>query len=336
MRISVIICTFNRCRDLSKALASLGASTLPPMIEWEVLVVDNNSNDETRAVVEDFCRQHPGRYRYIFEPHPGKSFALNTGVREAHGDVLAFTDDDVTVDPTWVQNLTACVNDGEWAGAGGRTVLSHPFSPPRWLTLAGPDNLAYVLAPLFDGGLQPFELREAPYGANMAFRKEMFEKYGLFRTDLGPSPNPEVPRPSEDTEFGRRLMAAGERLCYEPSALVYHPIPEDRVQKSFFLARFFDMGRAILRESKAGPDILGISRRCFTFFRLISIQLPIEILHWALTPSRKHRFHQKCETWKTVGQIVESYRQWRSGREEAGAPQGEDTAHEDQSHPVQV
>ena len=265
--------------------------------------------------MEGFCRRFPGRFRYIFEPRPGKSFALNTGVPEARGDVLTFTDDDVTVEPTWLQNLTACLNDGEWAGAGGRTLLAHPFSPPRWLTLKGPDNLGWVLAPLFDRGLQPSELREVPYGANMAFRKEMFEKYGLFRTDLGPRPGCEIR--DEDTEFGRRLMAAGERLRYEPSAVVYHPVPEDRVRKPFFLARFFDMGRAILRESKPGPDILGISRRCFTFLRLISTQLPIEILHWVLTPNPRHRFHQKCETWKTAGQIVESCCQWRSRRGQA-------------------
>jgi glycosyltransferase involved in cell wall biosynthesis len=323
VKITVILCTYNRCQSLAKTLESLAASTVPDLVEWEALVLDNNSNDQTCRVVEDFCRQYPGRFRYIFEPHPGKSFALNTGVREAHGDVVAFTDDDVTVEPTWLQNLTANLNDGEWAGAGGRTLLAHPFSPPRWLTLAGPDNLGYVLAPLFDRGPQPCELREAPYGANMAFRKEMFEKHGLFRTDLGPRPGSEIRE--EDTEFGRRVMAAGERLRYEPSAIVYHPIPEDRVQKPFFLARFFDLGRAIVRESKPGPDILGISRRCFTIFKLISTQLPIEILHWLLTADRRHRFRQKCETWKTVGQIVESYREWRRGRRPASdseAPNG--------------
>lgn len=335
VKVTVILCTYNRCQELPKALDSIAASTLPESVAWEVLVVDNNSSDQTRDVVEGFCRRYPGRFRYLFEPHPGKSFALNTGVRESHGDVLAFTDDDVTVDPTWLQNLIAYLNDGECAGAGGRTLLSHTFSPPRWLTLTGPDNLGYVLAPLFDLGPQRCEIREAPYGANMAFRKEMFEKHGFFRTDLGPSPDRNVPRPNEDTEFGRRLMAAGEKLVYEPSAVVYHPVPEDRVQKPYFLARFFDLGRAVLRESKPGPEISGISRRCFTFFRLISTQLPVSILHWVLTPSRKHRFYQKCQTWNTAGQVVESYRQWRSGREQTGDPQGGDTPH-DHSHPVRV
>ena len=334
MKVTVILCTYNRCQSLARTLGSIALCALSRADTLEVLVVDNNSSDQTREIAEDFCRRYPGRFRYIFEPHPGKSFALNTGVREAHGDVLAFVDDDVTVEPTWLQNLTASLNDGEWAGAGGRTLLAHPFSPPRWLTLAGPDNLGYVLAPLFDGGPQARELPEPPYGANMAYRKVMFEKHGLFRIDLGPRPGSEIR--GEDTEFGRRLMAAGERLYYEPSAIVYHPIPEDRVQKSYFLTRFFDIGRTILRESRPRPDILGISRRCFTFFRLISTQLPIDILHWLVSPNRKHRFHQKCETWKTAGQIVESYREWRSRRGRAGDPQGEDTAREDHSHPVHV
>jgi glycosyltransferase involved in cell wall biosynthesis len=315
MEITVILCTYNRCQSLPWALDSLAASRLPADIVWEVLVVDNNSSDQTQAIVQDFSRRYPGRFRYIFEPHPGKSFALNRGIQEAKGDVLVFTDDDVTVEPMWLQNLTASLNNGEWAGAGGRTLLAHPFSPPRWLTLVGPDNLGYVLAPLFDRGQQQCELREAPYGANMAFRKVMFEKHGLFRTDLGPRPGDEIRE--EDTDFGRRLLAAADRLRYEPSAIVYHPIPENRVHKSYFLARFFDTGRAILRQSTPGPYLLGISRRCFTFFRLIGTQLPIAILRWVLSPSRKHRFHQKCETWKTVGQIVESYRQWRGRRGDA-------------------
>jgi glycosyltransferase involved in cell wall biosynthesis len=317
MNISLILCTYNRCGALVTALESLAASTLPISVDWEVLVVDNNSTDRTRDIVESFGRRYPHRFRYLFEPQQGKSYALNSGIREAFGDVLAFTDDDATVEATWLQNLTARLNDSEWVGAGGRTLLAHPFSPPRWLTFKGPDDLCWVLAPVFDRGLQASELREPPYGANMAFRKDIFLKYGGFRTDLGPCPGSEIR--SEDTEFGRRLMAAGERLRYEPSAIVYHPIPEDRVRKSFFLARFFDMGRAILRETMPGPDILGISRRSFTFFKLIGTQLPIETLHWLLTPNRKHRFRQKCETWKTAGQIVESYREWRSRRGEASS-----------------
>jgi glycosyltransferase involved in cell wall biosynthesis len=73
MKITVILCTYNRCEALAKALASITALTLPGSVEWEVLVIDNNSSDETRAVVEDFRRRYPGRFRYMFEPQQGKS-----------------------------------------------------------------------------------------------------------------------------------------------------------------------------------------------------------------------------------------------------------------------
>jgi glycosyltransferase involved in cell wall biosynthesis len=120
MKITVILCTYNRCQNLAKALNSVAASRLPRSVEWEVLVIDNNSSDQTREVVEDFCRLHPRRSRCLFEPQQGKSHALNAGIREARGDVLAFMDDDVTVEPTWLQNLTTSLQDDEWAGAGGR------------------------------------------------------------------------------------------------------------------------------------------------------------------------------------------------------------------------
>lgn len=75
--ITVILCTYNRHQSLVTALESIAGSELPESIEWEVLVVDNNSSDPTRDVVEDFCRRYPGRFRYLFEPLQGKSYALN-------------------------------------------------------------------------------------------------------------------------------------------------------------------------------------------------------------------------------------------------------------------
>src|SRR5215469_11293809 len=119
MNITVILCTYNRCQSLRKALESIAASRLPESIEWEVLVVNNNSKDQTREVVEEFCRAYPGRFRYLFEPKQGKSIALNTGIREAKGEVLAFMDDDVIVEPTWLRNVTAPLERGELSGVGG-------------------------------------------------------------------------------------------------------------------------------------------------------------------------------------------------------------------------
>lgn len=295
MSVTTILCTYNRCQSLAKALDSLAASILPETVEWEVLVVDNNSTDGTRAVVEDFGRRYPGRFRYLFEPRQGKSYALNSGIRGARGDILAFVDDDVTVEPTWLQDLTAALYDGPWAGSGGRILPMRGFVPPPWLALEGPHNLAGALCAYCNPGDAPGELNSPPYGANMAFRKEMFDRYGLFRTDLGPRPESEMR--FEDTEFGRRLIEGGERLRYVPSAVVYHEVHESRVRKEFFLAWWFDFGRGFVRETgrrMSAEETLKVLAR-------ILLTTP----RWLLSLDTQRRFYLKCRIRYEVGKIVE-------------------------------
>jgi len=316
MRITVIVCTYNRSKFLANALESIATSELPGTTEWEVLVVDNNSSDQTREVVASFSRRYPGRFRYLFEPHPGKSYGLNAGIREARGDVFAFVDDDVAVEPTWLENLTAPLGDGRCAGTGGRTLLAQRYSPPPWLALDGPYGMGGILAALFDLGDQPRELDQPPYGTNMAYRKEMFEKYGLFRTDLGPSPNRDIPRPNEDIELGRRLIAAGERLRYEPSAIVYHPVPENRLQKDYFLTWWLDFGRALVREWGRGPSVLGVPRPYFNILKLATTTMVGRSWRWMLALNPQQRFRNKCWVWVTAGQIKEYYRLARSTQAE--------------------
>jgi glycosyltransferase involved in cell wall biosynthesis len=302
MKVTTILCTYNRCQSLAKTLDSLAASILPETIEWGVLVVDNNSSDQTAAVVEDFRRRYPGRFRYLFEPRQGKSYALNAGIREARGDILAFVDDDVTVEPTWLQNLTSALHDGQWAGSGGRILPIRDFVPPRWLALDGPCNLIGAVCAYFDPGEMSGELKEPPLGANMAFRKEMFARYGHFRTDLGPFPNNKIG--FEDTEFGRRLMAGGERLCYIPTAVVYHEILEHRVRKEYLLTWWFDFGRGSVRET---------GKRLGTWATLkILGRTFLTSLQWLLSFNSQRRFYRKCWIWYGAGKIVEVYQQARS------------------------
>lgn len=318
MNVTVVICTYNRCECLARALESIAAQVLPDSVRWEVLVIDNNSTDHTRDVVGEFSKRFPGRFRCVVEPQQGLSFARNTGVRESRGTMLAFTDDDVIVEPTWLQNLTAPMETAKCGGVGGRTLIAGAFSPPKWMKLDGEDNLGAPLAALFDYGLRPCSLHWPPYGANMAFRKEMFEKYGLFRVDLGISPGNRIP--NEDTEFGRRLMAAGEQLVYAPSAVVYHPVFENRLRKSYFLGWFFDYGRATVREWKCGPNILGIPRRYFSIANMIGFRLPQRTFRWIWTFNPQQRFFNKCRAWSMAGQIVETYRLARDSKGQKGDP----------------
>jgi glycosyltransferase involved in cell wall biosynthesis len=302
MRVTVILCTFNRCYSLAKALDSLASQTFRASVDWYVLVVDNNSSDQTHLVVREFCDRYPERFHYLFEPAPGKSHALNAGIREARGDILAFVDDDVIVEPTWLQNLTACLQGGDYAGTGGRILPQWACSPPRWLTLEG----RHALAPLavFDLEAVAGELYEPPFGTNMAFRKEVFQKYGDFRTDLGPRPGSEIR--SEDTEFGGRLLAAGERLRYEPSAIVYHPVQANRIQKQYFLKWWFDKGRADVRVFGFRPNT---RYRCCGIPLYLFRGLVVWALRWLITVEPRLRFAYKLTVWGKMGEILEFHKQ---------------------------
>ncbi len=304
--ITVILCTYNRCTDLAGALESIAGSQVPSSVTWEVVVVDNNSTDKTRNVVDEFCQRYPGRFRYHFEPKQGLSHARNAGIANAQAQVLAFTDDDVTVEPTWLQNLTAALlQNAEWAGAGGRTLPAGKFTPPPWLSedMSGWGGIVFAH---FDMGDNAVQMDRSPFGANMAFRKSMFEKHGGFRIDLGPAPGSQIR--NDDTELGNRLLAAGERLRYEPSAVVYHPLPEGRVTQEYFLSWWFAYGRARVREFGVWPDVYGIPR---DYLRLVrsTTRMAVLTLRWLLAiHSKKTRFLRKCWVWKEAGQMAELYR----------------------------
>lgn len=302
MNVSVILCTYNRCGSLASALKSVAASQFRSPTEWEVLTVDNNSSDQTRAVAEEFCKNHPGRFRYIFEGQQGKSNALNRGIRESKGNILAFMDDDVVADPDWLENVTAPLKDSKWMGVGGRIVPPLDFSPPTWLALDGPYSMGGILA-LFDKGPQGSELCEAPIGTNMAFRKETFEKYGLFRPDLGPCPGSEIR--GEDIEFGRRLLKGGSRLWYEPSAIVHHAVADNRLQKEYFLRFLYDNGRALIRGKDPAPPVWFIPRLYFAIPKIIVSSLLGRTLNWLCSIDPQRRFQRKCMVWMNIGQIVE-------------------------------
>lgn len=299
MDVSVVLCTYNRCKLLPLALESVAASVMPPGIHWEVVVVDNNSKDQTRAVIEEFCRRFPSCFRYLFEARPGKSYALNAGIDAANGTALAFMDDDVTVDPEWLANITAPIlKQKDIAGTGGRVVPSWMTSRPRWLK----DDGWAIAGPLvaFDRGDVGCTLEESPVGTNMAFPKRVFERYGGFRVDLGPSPHNEIR--NEDSEFARRIFRGGERMNYVPNAIVYHPVTEDRLTKKYFQAWWFDKGRSEIRESGIPTD---------SGVRICSVPIPMFrrltrwLVQWMATPNAPARFECKLRAWYTAGVIRE-------------------------------
>lgn len=310
MKITIIVCTYNRCRNLPKALESVAASRLPESVEWEVLVVDNNSSDQTREVVEDFCRRYPGRFRYLFEPQQGLSCARNAGIRESQSEILAFADDDAIVEADWLWNLTSALQNGEWTGAGGRIIPVWPRPLPSWLSIADANTMGPFVA--FDLGTEAGPLRRPPYGANMAFRREAFEKYGDFRADLGRSGSNLQGR--EDVEFANRLLAEGERLRYEPGAVVRHPVPECRMEKRYVLRWWYWYGRSEVAES-GPPDARWLIRGVPLY---LLRRLARWTLQWMISIRAPRRFSCQRSVWYIVGITVACYR-WPRRQNARGA-----------------
>jgi glycosyltransferase involved in cell wall biosynthesis len=315
MKITVILCTYNRCQDLVNALSSVAASRLPESVEWEVLVVDNNSSDQTREAVEGFLRRYPGRFRYLFEPQQGKSHALNAGIRETQSEILAFTDDDAIVDPDWLWNLTSALHGREWSGVGGRIIPVWAKPLPSWLSTADPDTMGPFVA--FDPGTGAGPLRRPPYGANMAFRREAFEKYGGFRVDLSRSCSNLQGR--EDIEFANRLLAGGERLWYEPRAVVRHPAPEYRMEKRYVLNWWFRYGYLEVADSGPPSDARWLLRGVplYLFRRLLRWTL-----QWMISIAAPRRFSCKRNIWYIAGTILACY-QWPLRRNAQAPATGE-------------
>jgi glycosyltransferase involved in cell wall biosynthesis len=303
MKISLVLCTYNRCQSLGVALESIAASQMPANVLWEVLVVDNNSRDQTREVVERFRLEFPGRFRYLFEPQPGKSNALNLAIRETDAEVLAFTDDDLTVEPTWLQDLTRPLLEDRCAGTAGRILLGD-FQPPPWLAISGSHNLGGSLVQ-FDLGDESLLMDRAPFGASMAFRKSVFGECGDFRTDLGRSGKSLIG--NEDTEFGLRVISKGLPLMYVPSAIVHHPVPRERLTKKYFRSYWFSHGRALIRQGADRPSFWKAPGVYFAEFKQFVRWMNTDDRHWYR--KKQGRFFFEVHALRVLGQIFECWNQ---------------------------
>ncbi len=253
MDVSVIICTFNRCEDLRRTLEAFCRLVLPRGFTWELVVVDNNSNDATRPVVEEFIGRSP--LRYIFEPRQGKSCALNRAIAETSSPLLVFTDDDVDVDANWVAEIVAAAKRNPDASFFGGKVIPHwEKPPPRWLAENERSLLASVAVSYDLGGyertIKRFEPgKEVPFlGANLAVRRRVFEDGMRFREDIGP--NAAEPTRGEETELMERIMARGGKGLYVPGAIVYHRNSARRMTEKYIREWYKGAGMIEVRQGE--------------------------------------------------------------------------------------
>jgi glycosyltransferase involved in cell wall biosynthesis len=226
---SVIVCTYNRADSLAQTLACLERQQVQPGVRWEVLVVDNNSKDRTRDVVAARQKEWPA-LRYGFEQQQGLSHARNHGIAAARGDVLLFTDDDVCPEPDWVQKILDGMAAHGCVACGGYIAPIWEVPPPRWLTERFHGFLA-IRADREDTFQIPPD-GQSPFGANMAFRREVFQRYGLFDVSRGRKGN--VLAGGEDGEMFDRILRSGAKVMFFGDARVHHRVEAFRVRKRYF------------------------------------------------------------------------------------------------------
>ena len=238
--ISIIIPTCNRGEILKKALESIHSLACDGSFTYRFLIVDNNSTDKTKEVVENFRDQYKVEVKYFFEPQQGISCARNRGIREAQGEFIVFTDDDCLPNYQWLGEIFECFKETQCDAIGGRILPSFPPHTPKWVEkckdlLCGPI--------VFHDYGEETKLYEKPMlefvGANIAFRREVFQKYGYFRTDLGVGQG----TMGEETEFFQRLQSQGCKIYYCGKAVVWHPVEFQRLSLKYLAKWNIGLGK---------------------------------------------------------------------------------------------
>lgn len=228
LRLSVVLPTYNRAESLRRALGALTRQSADPS-SYEIVVVDNNCTDGTREMVK--AMEDP-RIRLVSEPRQGLAFARNAGLDAALGPVLAFTDDDVEVARDWVETIVTTLDKNPAVdGVGGRVLPAWECGRrPGWLTREHWAPLALQdhgdARTTFDRG-HPIGL----IGANVAFRRKVFERVGLFSASVQRVKN--VIGSTEDHELLTRLYDAGGRMLYHPRMLVLARVQADRCEPAY-------------------------------------------------------------------------------------------------------
>jgi glucosyl-dolichyl phosphate glucuronosyltransferase len=256
MNVTVVIPTYNRCVSVLRTLDCLRRQKTSADIEWEIVVVNNNSRDDTQAKVDELANEFPVTLRQVVEMRQGASNARNRGIAEARGDIVLFTDDDVRPDSAWVESVASTFQAHRCDAVVGRIELEWTFPRPQWVT----DDLLGFLARLDYGNEEIPVTSDAmpPYGPNMAFRKKVFDLLGGFDPNLGR--NEGSLATGEEPELFGRFLKAGLKAVYQPRSLVYHELQSSRMNKSFFRKSHFFNGVNAGREyeQKQAKKVFGI------------------------------------------------------------------------------
>lgn len=229
--ISIIIGTYNRCESLKNVLDSLLENRDTSGCDYEIIVVDNNSKDKTKDVVESYMDKFDGKLRYLFESNQGLNFARNSGARASSGDIIAYTDDDVIVSQDWIRQIRNFFLNSDYDAVGGRVLPTYPENAPWWIKKYSDILAGAILIHDYGEGTMLYD-RSKMYqfvGANMAFKRGIFDECGYFQTNIGVGQG----TMGAETEIFNRLTAHDKKIYYCGKILVWHPVEKCRMTLRF-------------------------------------------------------------------------------------------------------
>jgi glycosyltransferase involved in cell wall biosynthesis len=302
IEISVIVCTYNREALLTRNLDSILSQGFPPD-RFEVLVVDNNSSDGTAELVRRTVETAKPAVRYLFEGRQGKSYALNRGIQEARGPVLAFTDDDVRVSPDWLERIDQNFIRYQPDLIGGLIVPDWAGEWPDWFY---PEHRSVIAAynPSPETVFVNLGWPSLPAGANLAARAEVFRRYGGIREDLSDG----TLHRSEDTELIQRVLRNEGRVLYAPDVVVYHHVSPERLTRRYvrrwWIAEGMASSRMRLDEEPGIPKILGVPR---WKFRQALQDLGSMVGWFIINPRCREAFYRETRLWCFYGFVKDRW-----------------------------
>lgn len=261
MRVSVCIPTHQRAGLLARALEALVHQRVGSELDWEIVVANNNCTDDTPRVVSRYAERAIVPVSQVFEARPGVSYARNAAIAVATGEILAFIDDDIRPEASW---LAAALNALECEGAdlvGGRILPEWEAPPPAWLSANDElyDYLGLMAMSERRRLTYPFADRPRIWGGSMMVRRSTLDRVGVFNVSLGRIGA--GLRHGEESDLIRRVLQAGLVVVYDPAILVYHWVPRERMRRRYFWRWVF--GYAEGKAFYGGPRPAGASRLGF-------------------------------------------------------------------------
>lgn len=236
---SIILCTYNRDKYIYNVLKSIAENDFPRE-DFEIVLVNNNSTDNTESECQRFQQDFPDiRFNYCIELNQGLSYARNRGIQESKGDILVYVDDDALVNKEYLQTyVNFFEKNPDIATAGGPIVPQYETEEPEWMS----HYTRQLVTGQLDWGTKEreFPKNAFPGGGNAAYRKTVFDKIGLFNVELGRKGNSLIG--AEEKDLFDKMTTIGIRFFYLPTAILYHIIPEKKLTQDYFDRLTYSIG----------------------------------------------------------------------------------------------